>query len=330
MRVQPNPSPSPVPSNSFPPGSTVAGRVLSREGDSAVAMIGSRRVSLRFEGAVPASGPFRATVLKADASGLVVRIVRDSRPEAPQSSGRGAVLARSLPDPVTHAFLRSSLPLAQDRTDVVRRLVRGESESEQRGKARLYAILEEKGLLLSESVRGALRRVLFGSDNTSDDDHRDREDPSDSSQKGHAGEAEPQSPPSAPEHDEVALFNHSRGASGQWVVLPIASDLFPDATIALAVQFRSPGPVKWNGATDHAFLHVSRGDERLVFRVAGIDGTLSVEQIQGRAIDPDPELEAAFLRMNIGFNPRAVSSDSNDGFSDTDGPVIIGPLDERA
>ncbi len=300
------------------------------------------RINAEFEGAPESDGLFRATIIGKRSGVFRLRIL-DPR------SAPARAIAEHFPSPnplkelpslddVTQAFVRSGLSLGESRLETVRRMLAGRSGLDLRSRARLLAILDEKGLLDAPTVRQAIVESLFGKDSR-DDTSGDRPRDGDARHEEASEKSRIDSPvhtvhadhsPVADAQEALQLFNHRRGAHGHWVILPLDPPEEMGFAAALAIHHMDGRETRWTPSTDSAYLHVWRGEERVVFRLRQQDERLSIEQIAGGELSEDAEFQSWLTNAGATFTASTTDGVSNDGFSDEDGPVIIGQLDERA
>lgn len=278
----------PFPSDHFPSRSQTAsssslrsGQVVrlvveGRRGDALLVRIGSRLFSARVQGDVRPGGSYRAEVVGTGRT-LVLRTL--GRPAERFDVG-ALVRAHSLPpgtdsEAVVRAFVRSGLPLQAERLALALRRVRSTERLSVAERARLAAVLEDKGLL---DVREAWDRAIVGAGGGSPEDggherggdgrderprsgerHEDRgEGETDPGGEG-GGEREIDGDPGdAPDpavsaedvrdafrtadepDDMLQLVNHRAGREDAWVLVPIEFGGDVDLSASVRMRLRHP------------------------------------------------------------------------------------------
>lgn len=317
-------------SSSLRAGQTVRLVVEGRRGDALLVRIGTRVLTARVQGDVRPGGVYRAEVVSTGRT-LVLRTL-----ERPAERLDAGALARShgLPsghdsEAVIRAFVRSGLPLQAERLALALRRVRSSTRLTVAERARLAAVLEDKGLLdanaaweravvgagggSSDGERGGADERDRGAGEHNDPDRRgsdDRHDsdasdpaqdaPGDSPQQPAIGAAEVEAAFRAgPEADDLLqLVNHRAGRDDTWVLVPIEFGSGVDLSASVRMRLRHP-----SGGTGGA---AAGGQPRF------LEAVLDVRSAGGRwtfAIHP----AGGSLRVNVLATPGASELEATDG-----------------
>jgi hypothetical protein len=257
--------------------------------------------------------------------------------------GRSAGLPEnSLGAAVVEAFIRSGLALKaasmQRAYRAVERYVRI-SGREEREAARLAALLDGKGLPLSEEFVGLLGGAFGQQERESrhgrDQRHEASESGSDKRQRApSAGEVRSAFSLAEDANSPLQLFNHVVGAGDHWVIVPLAGT---DALRA-SLRLRLPRGAALGNAPHLEFreasLVVERGDERWVFGVTPAGQGMRAVLLSG----PGPRrgkgedwslLERRLLELGVRWE-AGTADESPDGFSTVGAPAIIASVDSSA
>ncbi len=305
-------------SSSLRVGQTVRLVVEGRRGDALLVRIGTRVLTARVQGDVRPGGVYRAEVVSTGRT-LVLRTLE--RPAGPAERLDAGALARShgLPsghdsEAVIRAFVRSGLPLQAERLSLALRRVRSSPRLTVAERARLAAVLEDKGLL---DANAAWDRAVVGAGGGSSDDGRDgadergrgagehndpdrrgsddRHDSDASDPAQDAPDDSPQQPAIAaaevetafragPEADDLLqLVNHRAGRDDTWVLVPIEFGSGVDLSASVRMRLRHPsGGGAASGAQPRfleAVLDVRSAGGRWTFAIHPAGGSLRVNAL---------------------------------------------------
>ncbi len=337
-------------------GDRISLYVERRVGQVLVIRVGSQLIRARLNGDVHPGNWYRATVVRPGPT-LILRTT-DSHP-VPLDS---AALARShgLPagaEAVIRAFVRSGLPLHGERLALAWRRVRTSSHLTTAERARIAAVLEEKGLLDSPPAFDRAIEAAGGAH-----EERQRHRPSDRNVSAQESEREPaetaETVEDAPladsvrlafEHanentDLLQLINHRAGREANWIIVPL--EFADEPHFSASVKLRMPLATRDLPNTDRGFveaiLDIRDEDRRWTFGIRPVEaagGSIRVtllaapSQVGGN----EDELRALFspLRERLKaletlFDLRPMSKDSNDGFSHDEGESIIRRVESSA
>ncbi len=321
--------------------------VERRLGSTLLVRVGSQRIHARMNGDVQPGNWYRVMVVRSGPS-LVLRTV-ESRP-VPLDS---AALARShgLPagaEAVVRAFVQSGLPLQNERLALAWRMVRSSSRLSISERARLAAVLEDKGLLGSRAVYDRAVAAAGGDHEQRRDQHaRDQDD-----------SAEERRHESASADDVVALaeglrrafgredengdllqlINHRAGREENWVIVPLEFVDAPQFTASVKMRLPLPAAGSEGGPPGfaEAILDVRDEANRWTFGIRPAERTLRVTllaapaEVSGSESDLRPALAPLERRLDalgLFFDLLPMSKDSNDGFSHDERPAIIRRVD---
>lgn len=341
--------------------------VEGRRGDALFVRIGTRLLQARVQGDVRPGGVYRAEVLSTGRT-LVLRTLE--RP-AERLDLPALVRAHSLPpgadsEAVVRAFIRSGLPLQAERLALALRRVRSSQRLSVAERARLAAVLEDKGLL---DAQEAWSRAIVGSGGGMADEERGgpgRHDTPGGKRDGDGGEqdggdaaAGESDEASAPEEqvgsgevreafragseagDVLQLVNHRSGRDGAWILVPIEFSGDVDLSASVRMRLRHPSAAHASGEQPRfleAVLDVRSEGRRWTFAIHPAGESLRVnllaapENASGGSDGEPPwnELSDRLQRIGIDFDTALMSKDSNDGFSTEESPDIIQSIDSRA
>mgnify|MGYP006290489769 CR=1 FL=1 len=291
--------------------------------------IGTRVLTARVQGDVRPGGVYRAEVVSTGRT-LVLRTL-----ERPAERLDAGALARShgLPsghdsEAVIRAFVRSGLPLQAERLALALRRVRSSPRLTVAERARLAAVLEDKGLLdanaawdravvgagggSSDDERGGADERGRGAGEHNDPDRRGSDDRHDSDASDPAQDAPGESPQqpaigaaevegafrAGPEADDLLqLVNHRAGRDDTWVLVPIEFGSGVDLSASVRMRLRHPsGSAATGGAASggqprflEAVLDVRSAGGRWTFAIHPAGGSLRVNVL---ATPGASELEA--------------------------------------
>lgn len=304
-------------SSSLRAGQIVRLVVEGRRGDALSVRIGTRVVRARVQGDVRPGGAYRAEVVSTGRT-LVLRTLE--RPTEPLDA---AALARahSLPagtdsEAVVRAFVRSGLPLQAERLALALRRIRSSQRLSVAERARLAAVLEDKGLL---DAQEAWDRAVVGAGGGSADEKRDgaRGDDAPSGgrddQQGRDTPAEQADDPSdgssdaadlvigvddlreafraGGEADDVLqLVNHRRGREDAWILVPIEFRGDVDLHASVRLRLRHPSAVNAPGEPPRfleAVLDVRSEGRRWTFAIRPSGDSLRVNALASPEVAAD-------------------------------------------
>ncbi len=274
--------------------------------------IGTRVLHARVQGDVRPGGTYRAEVVSTGRT-LVLRTLE--RP-AERLDATALARAHSLPpgsdsEAVVRAFVRSGLPLQAERLALALRRVRSTLRLSVAERARLAAVLEDKGLL---DAREAWDRSIVGAGGGTDDGRREEESggrdrrSSGDRRRGTSDDEVDRGKPidqaglptEANEHPEggvevseafrpgdhaddvLQLVNHRSGREDAWILVPIEFAEGADLHASVRMRLRHPSEP---GAADEparfleAVLDVRSGGQRWTFGIRPIGESLRVNAL---------------------------------------------------
>jgi len=239
---------------------------------------------------------------------------------------------RAASDAVIRAFVRTGLPLS--RSSLLRALRRAERDDNRlsvRERARLAALLEERGIE-AESAWNEMSALLGGSG----EDSGNREDNQRESAKPRediASELSGSIRFSESGNHALQLFNHATVGDEHWIVIPYTA-AGQKGTIRLRVPtLSSDSPVGEIEFTE-AIVEVRHAGARTMIYLENTDSVLSVTRVAG---DPLPPSIVSPLRRRLeAFGVSALGLDVKtstgefDGFSIKEDADILPRTDRRA
>ncbi|MFW5776757.1 MAG: hypothetical protein ACOCZB_05665 [Spirochaetota bacterium] len=311
-------------------GQTVRLLVEGRRGDALLVRIGTRVLTARVQGDVRPGGVYRAEVVSTGRT-LVLRTL-----ERPAERLDAGALARShgLPsgpesEAVIRSFVRSGLPLQAERLALALRRVRSSPRLTVAERARLAAVLEDKGLL---DANAAWDRAVVGAGGGSSHDERggtdergrdagehnepdrrgsdDRHDSDSSDPAPDAPGNSPQEPAigaadveaafrAGPEADDLLqLVNHRAGRDDTWVMVPLEFGPGVDLSASVRMRLRHPTGAAATGGSGATGAAASGAQPYF------LEAVLDVRSAGGRwtfAIHPT----GGSLRVNVLAEPTA-------------------------
>lgn len=324
--------------------------------------IGTRVLQARVQGDVRPGGAYRAEVVRTGRT-LVLRTLE--RP-AERLDATALARAHSLPpgsdsEAVVRAFVRSGLPLQAERLALALRRVRSTLRLSVAERARLAAVLEDKGLLEAQE---AWDRSIVGAGGGSDDGQREDESggrnsrssgdrrrgaPDDEGERGEPLEGSVDVSeafrPGGRADDVLQLVNHRSGREDAWILVPIEFAEGADLHASVRMRLRHPSEPGVAGEPTRfleAVLDVRSAGERWTFGIHPTGESLRVNALAaperaGEASSggvggelPWDELAERLRRIGIDFDLTLMSKDSNDGFSTEESADIIQSIDSRA
>ncbi len=242
---------------------------------------------------------------------------------------------------VVRAFVRSGLPLQSERLALAWLRVRSATRLSIPERARMAAILEDKGLLDSSALWQRAMAALSGDGGSRDRRKRDDRPPerhlSDEIRKAFEGRDEADDP--------LQIVNHSAGRDDHWVVVPLELDGTPGFSAVVKMRFpRHPigggvGGGAVCGTFTDALLDIRDGQRRWTFGLvpSGEELRVVLLGVPSQTAGATEELDAVLapLRdrlsaLGASFSVRLVSQEANDGFSFADAPDIMRAVDSSA
>lgn len=183
--------------------------VEGREGRSLRVRVGSLRFTARLQGDVRPGAWYRAVVTRSGSATVFKTVERAPSPVDVSTLARSHGLNSVEGEAVLEGFIRTGLPLASDRLQLAMRRLRSAERLSVSERARLAAILEDKGLLDSdvlweravEAAGGEMRRDDTGR-REGDRDGGERTGPHDDDSEGSGDEREDEGDASQDPRDE--------------------------------------------------------------------------------------------------------------------------------
>jgi len=346
-------------------GDTLRVFVEGRRGSELSVRAGGLRFRARIAGDVAPGRWYRVEVVSTGRT-TVLRTLE--RPPAPVDFGsltRAHGLPRGDAEAVVRAFVHSGLPLQSDRLALAWRRVSASERLSLAERARLAAVLEDKGLLDSVTVwERAVQSVSGGTQGSHGETRGDvpdeeRGDEGRDDQDDRDGAGDDETDPVSTSSDDVGiaasdiraafsathdpsdalqLLNHSRGRLGNWVVIPLEFGGAKDFSAALKMRL-PPGEATGRRSFVEAVLDIRAGADRWTFglipgevgvRVVGLAVPESRRNDSSGAQTLLEPLRERLSGLGIDFHTRIMSNASNDGFSTDDETAILRTVDSRA
>ena len=331
-----SPPRSPASSLSLRPGDRLHVYVEGRSGGFYTLRVGSHLLKAGFQTDLRPGTWYYAEVVRSGSTTLFRTL--EQRP----ATMDWAALARmhSLPqgdaESVVRAFVQSGLPLQSERLALAWLRVRSTTRLSLPERARLAAVLEDKGLLDAPTLWERAVAAASG-----DAGNHDRRDGGSRPRERRLAEEIPKAFEGREEADDpLQLVNHAAGRGEHWIVVPLEFEGASD--FSATVKMRFPRHTEGGGASGSfidavldirdaerrwTFGLIPLGDELRVVVLAFPEDTARAKTELARVLAP---LQDRLRALGADFSVRLVPSEANDGFSLDDAPDIMRAVDGSA